>query len=129
MTQASQSSTKRNALVLQLIPIGFFFAGQIIANVIQLPSVGSLAITAGAIITVFFLLGMLGELKRKTNDAGFTPWFVLIPCFNLYFLALKVPEQVTKAKQTAGSQLPTRSALLYLLLPIYALASDLNDLP
>ncbi len=128
MTQTSSGSPKRNALVLQLIPIGFFFAGQVIANVFQ-SSAGSLAIVAGAIITVFFLLGMLGEVKRKTNDAGFTPWFVLIPCFNLYFLALKVPEQVTKAKQMANVQLPARSALLYVLLPIYALASDLNDLP
>lgn len=123
------AGAKRNALVLQLIPIGFFLAGQILANVLGLAQVGQLAIVAGFILQLFLLLGMLNEVKQKTNDAEFSPWHVFIPCFNIYFLAMKVPPQVTKAKQMANVSSPTRSIVLYLLLPIYALASDLNDLP
>ncbi len=123
------TATKRNALVLQLIPIGFFIAGQVVANVLSLIQVGQLAIVAGILLQSFFLLGMVAELKQKANDTELTPWHVFVPCLNLYVLALKVPPVVTKAKQMANVSVPTRSLALYVLLPVYALASDLNDLP
>jgi hypothetical protein len=39
-----------------------------------------------------------------------------------------VPQQMTKAKQMARSQRPTRGFIVYFLIFLYALAADLNDL-
>ena len=71
---------------------------------------------------------MLKELKNATNDSTFQPWFILIPCLNYYFMWIKVPQQVTKAKQMARSQRPTRAFIVYFFFFLYALAADLNDL-
>ncbi len=71
--------------------------------------------------------GMIKELKDFTQDPGFMMWGWLIPCFNMYWMLLLLPAQVTKAKQMAGSQKPARSILLYWLIGPYALAADLNE--
>jgi len=71
---------------------------------------------------------MLNELQAYTRDENFKPWYMFIPMLNLYFLLVKVPEQVTKAKQMAGSRNPQASSIvLYLFLSYYALAKDLNE--
>ena len=74
------------------------------------------------------LWSMLSELKEYTRDESFAPWQVLIPVLNIYFLFIKVPEQVNKAKQMAGSRNPQNAGiLLYILIPYFALAKDLNE--
>ena len=59
---------------------------------------------------------------------GVTPWWVAVPLLNLYFLFLKVPEAMTKAKAAAGAKNPTKAGWMYLFFSPYALAADLNDL-
>jgi hypothetical protein len=72
---------------------------------------------------------MLNELQQYTRDDEFKPWYMFIPLLNYYFLWIKVPEQVTKAKQMAGSRNPQASGIiLYILLGPYALAKDLNEI-
>ena len=71
---------------------------------------------------------MLNELQQFTRDDEFKPWYMFIPVLSIYFLWIKVPEQVTKAKQMAGSRNPmAQGIVLYIFLPYYALAKDLNE--
>lgn len=71
---------------------------------------------------------MLNELQAYTRDENFKPWYMFIPLLNLYFLLIKVPEQVTKAKQMAGSRNPQAAGIvLYFFISYYALAKDLNE--
>ncbi len=71
--------------------------------------------------------GMVKELKDYTQDPNFFVFGWLIPCYNIIWILLKLPEQVTKAKQMAGAQRPAKSFFLYWLVPGWALASDLNE--
>lgn len=122
----------RNPLMTLLVPYGLIVLGNILAGVLgaiepSLAIVGSLVNLAGAVLYLVYAWGMLNELKRASNDPSFAPWMMLIPCFNIYFLAIKVPEQMTKAKQMARAQTPTRGIVLYFFLFLYACAADLND--
>ncbi|AKT39894.1 uncharacterized protein CMC5_040450 [Chondromyces crocatus] len=71
---------------------------------------------------------MLNELQQYTRDEEFKPWYMFVPLLNYYFLWVKVPEQVTRAKQMAGSRNPQAAGIvLYIFLPMYVLAKDLNE--
>ncbi len=71
---------------------------------------------------------MLNELQAYTNDQEFKPFFMFVPVLGIYFLLIKVPEQITKAKQMAGSRNPQASGIvLYFFIPQYAMAKDLNE--
>ena len=71
---------------------------------------------------------MLNELQAYTRDDEFKPWYMFIPLLNYYFLWIKVPEQVAKAKQMAGSRnAQARGIIWYIFLAPYALAQDLNE--
>lgn len=77
---------------------------------------------------IYALWTMLNELQAYTRDDDFKPWYMFIPLLNYYFLWIKVPEQVAKAKQMAGSRnAQARGIVLYIFLPAYALAADLNE--
>ncbi len=122
----------RNPVMTIALPYGLMVGGNIIGSILgsiepMLAMVGSLFSLAGLVIFLVYTFGMLGELKRVTQNQGFQPWFILIPCFNYYFMWIKVPEEVTRAKQIARSQVPTRSIVVYVFLFLYALAADLND--
>ena len=56
------------------------------------------------------------------------PWMVAVPLLNLWFLFMKVPEAMSKAKLAAGNKTPTKAGWMYLLFSPYALSADLNDL-
>ena len=123
----------RNPLMTLLVPYGVIFGGQILGSILgaiepALALVGSLVVLGGSILLLVYFFSMLGELKNVTQNQDFHPWFVLIPCLNYYFLWIKVPEEVTKAKQMVRSSMPTRSILLYIFIAPYALAADLNDI-
>ncbi|KYF65969.1 hypothetical protein BE15_03665 [Sorangium cellulosum] len=80
------------------------------------------------VYAIWQLWAMLNELQQATKDPEFKPWYVFIPLLNYYFLWVKVPEQVTRAKQMAGSRNPQAEGIvLYIFLPLYALAKDLNE--
>jgi hypothetical protein len=77
---------------------------------------------------IYQLWTMLNELQQYTKDENFKPFYMFIPVLGLYFMLIKVPEQVTKAKQMAGSRNPQAAGLvMYLFLIYYALAKDLNE--
>jgi hypothetical protein len=46
---------------------------------------------------------MLTELQAYTRDEEFKPWYMFIPLLNYYFLWIKVPEQITRAKPDSAS--------------------------
>ena len=71
--------------------------------------------------------GMLGELKafRQKDDINIIMFF--IPILNLLEL-MKLSEKVSEAKRLAGCANPeAASPILYLLLGIYFLPVDLNE--
>ena len=71
---------------------------------------------------------MLNELQQYTKDENFKPFYMFIPLLGLYFMLIKVPEQVAKAKQMAGSRNPLpANIVMYIFLSYYALAKDLNE--
>jgi len=77
---------------------------------------------------LFQMWTMLNELQQYTRDEEFKPFYMFIPLLSLYFLWIKVPEQVAKAKQMAGSRNPQPQGIaLYILIAPYALATDLNQ--
>ncbi len=54
---------------------------------------------------------------------------MFIPLLGIYFMVVKVPEQVARAKQMAGSRNPQPGNIaLYILIPQFALAKDLNEI-
>ena len=76
---------------------------------------------------IFQLWTMLNELQQYTKDENFKPFYMFIPLLGLYFMLIKVPEQVAKAKQMAGSRNPPASIVMYIFVSYYALAKDLNE--
>jgi len=76
---------------------------------------------------ILYLLNLM-ELQKFTQDPNFSWWMVLVPCYGFYYGLTAVPAQVEKAKQMAGVNAPRQSTILYLIVPSYALAVDLNDI-
>ena len=72
------------------------------------------------------LIQMLGELKafRQKDDINIIMFF--IPILNLLEM-MKLSDKVAEAKRMAGSNKPAASGILYILLGIYFLPTDLND--
>ena len=71
---------------------------------------------------------MLNELQQYTNDQEFKPFWMFIPFLNYYFLWVKVPEQVGKAKKMAGSRNPAPgNIIMYMFFILYQLPKDLNE--
>jgi hypothetical protein len=72
---------------------------------------------------------MLNELQQYTRDEEFKPFYMFIPVLGIYFMLIKVPEQVARAKQMAGSRNPQAAGIvLYFFIPQFALAKDLNEI-
>ena len=77
---------------------------------------------------IYAMWTMLNELQAYTEDQEFQPWMMFVPLLGIYFLLVKVPEQMAKAKQMAGSRNSAPAGIvLYFLVPGYALAKDLNE--
>jgi hypothetical protein len=125
----------RNALMTMLIPIGIMVVGGILGTILGmiasfLSLVGTLVILVGAVLAAINAVSMVRELQNYTQDQQFVWWWLFIPCLGMYFALIKVPEQVTKAKEKAGivQSKPVRGLVLYIFLWPFALASDLNDI-
>ncbi len=111
--------------------IGGSILGTILGMIVgPLVYVGSLITLAGMVLGLINSVSMVRELQNYTQDTQFVWWWLFIPCLGIYFAMIKVPEQVTKAKEKAGiaQSKPTRTIVFYLFLWMYALASDLNDI-
>jgi hypothetical protein len=117
----------RNPILTLALPYGLIVVGSVLSGIIGLLGLIS---TAGAILYLVYAVSMVRELQNYTQDDQFVWWWLFIPCLGIYFMLMKVPEQVTKAKTKAGivQAKPTRGLVLYLFLWPFALASDLNDI-
>lgn len=128
---AALRPTKRNPMMILAITYGGLFAASLVGQVLaSATGVGLLAtaLTGGAAgVFIVVMMTMVGELKRF-NGSDIAPWMVAIPLLNLWFLYVKVPEEMAQARQKAGLQGPPKPAWMYLVLSPFALASDLNDL-
>ncbi len=125
----------RNPVMTLALPYGLIFGGAILGSILGmiagfLSLIGSLITLAGAALAVVYAVSMVRELQNYTQDEQFVWWWLFIPCLGTYFALIKVPEQVTKAKQKAGiaQAKPTRGIVNYIFLWLHALASDLNDI-
>jgi len=128
----------RNPVMILILTYGLILGGYIISmllgmvlnySLMWLAMLGQLITLVGVVLFLYFVIMMLLDLKRVTNDESFMWWLVFIPCANYYLLWWLAPQQVSKAKQMAG--LPDTSArniVLYIFLTPFALAADLNDL-
>ena len=77
---------------------------------------------------LFQLMGMMQELRNYLKKDEIVPWHVLVPYWNLYVIVVKLPKWVAEAKQRAGSTNPNAMGfVMYLFIPYYALAADLNE--
>jgi hypothetical protein len=131
---ANARPTKRNPIM----PLVMAWGGAVVAIVLGSVLAWIIGVAVIANLFSFSLVGMLSvgfimfrlssELKNFTNSPDFAPWMAFVPCLNIYFFVVKVPAEMTKAKQMAGVQNPTKSVVLYLFLSPFALASDLNDI-
>lgn len=128
---AASRPTKRNPMMILGITYGALFAASLVGQVLaSATGVGLLATacSAGAYgLFIVIMMSMVGELKRF-NGSDIAPWMVAIPLLNLWFLYVKVPEEMARARQKAGVQGPPKPAWMYVVLSPFALASDLNDL-
>jgi hypothetical protein len=126
--------TRRNALMTWLLPMGVYVGGMILSAVLSailgsaVGAVGSLIALGGIVWYLLFTIQMVNELKTVTGNASFAWWPILVPLYNLYWLLVLLPQEVTKAKQMRGVQTPTRNVVLYFFIGNFALASDLNDI-
>jgi hypothetical protein len=132
----------RNALMTMLMPllivvasIAVSIVATIIAVAAETPIIGSLGgllalvgFIAGGVIGLLSVIRMLGEVNSVTRSNAVPWWMLLIPIYGYYVAWVLVPAEVTKAKQMAGVQAPTRNIVVYIFLFLYALASDLNDI-
>ena len=131
----------RNALMTFLMPLILVFVGQILSGVfvtlavsLEVPALaylsylGSLLALAGSVIGFISAIKMMGELNGVTKSGAVAWWQLLIPFYNYYVMWILVPAEMTKAKQMAGVQQPTRGFVVYFFLWLYAFAADLNDI-
>jgi hypothetical protein len=85
------------------------------------------SVTCGA-YGIYAMWTMLNELKNYTKTPDFNPIHIFIPILQLIFLFTKLPPEVKKAKQMAGSRNPEPQGIIfYLFFAPYALAKDLNE--
>lgn len=97
------------------------------------PALGFLSYLAvvGVGLSSWWVARMVGELAVASGDAEVNPLmvWVALACgpFALYYYLLRLPQQVTEAKRRVGLS-AARPGYMYLLLPVYSLAADLNEL-
>jgi hypothetical protein len=116
-----------------LLPLGVMVAGMVLSQVLVriLPILGlaGLAIElVGGLWMLALTITMALEVKWVTQNQAFVWWPLLVPFYNIYWLCVLLPAEVTRAKQRLGVRQPTRPVVLYFFLSLYALASDVNDL-
>jgi hypothetical protein len=132
---AGAGPTKRNPLMMFLMPFGVVVFGNIVANILfritpGLAQIGSLISLGGIIWYVLLASQMIKELKAVTGNASLPWWPLIVPFYNFYWQLVPLRQEVIKAKQMRGVQAPVRGAVLYFFpyLVNLALAADLNDL-
>jgi len=127
--------TRRNPIMTQLLPLAVMIGGSIVSGILvtvtevgALSLIGLLAYLAGAVLGVMSYMKMTNELKSVTQNQGFAWWPIFIPIYQIYWMWILLPQEITKAKQMLGVQQPTRGIVVYIFFNLYAYAADLNDM-
>jgi hypothetical protein len=127
--------TRRNPLVTLLMPFAVILGGMFLSALVGLalsPGLGwlfgLLFVLAGSAWYVLLGVQMVGELRSVTRSEELVWWPLVVPFYQLYFLAFVVPAQVVRAKEILGVRSPAQHVLLYVFFWPFALASDLNDM-
>jgi hypothetical protein len=125
--------TKRNALMTWLLPASVIFGGVVLSILLGfisagLSGIGSLVVLGGTAWSLLLAIKMVSELQTVTKSEALAWWPILVPFYNMYFMWLVVPQEVTKAKQMLGAGEPAQPLVLYVFLWHFALATDLNGL-
>jgi hypothetical protein len=130
LVTAGTGPRRRNALMTFLMPLVVIVAGIVASAVLAtvlppLAPLGGVIELVGSVWSLVLAIAMANEIKSVTRNDAFAWWLVLIPIYGLW---IRVPQEVARAKQILGVQQPPRSIVLYIFLPLFALASDVNDL-
>ncbi len=134
-TSAALTTTsipKRNPAVLLAIGWGAPYVGgpvigTILAGITGIGLFSTILWLAGSVIAGHFLKKMVDELKAVTGDTKINSVLMYVPVYNqvLCFLAAHELMEQARAARVPGS--PAKPKWMYLILPWYALAADLND--
>jgi hypothetical protein len=125
--------TRRNAVLTLVLPLAVMFGGVIISIILAFlsPALGSLAaffVLGGWVWYLLLAMQMIRELRSVTRSEELAWWPLIVPLYNIYFMWLLVPQEVTKAKQMLGVRQAPQPLLFYIFLWPFALATDLNDM-
>lgn len=118
----------------QVIPLAIYMGGFIVASVLaaaitpELAMLSLLTSVAAAVMGILAFKNMTTELKSVTQNQAFAWWPIFIPFYNLYWILILLPQEITRAKQMMGIQQPTRGIVVYFFFSLYAFAADLNDM-
>lgn len=131
LAMTSPSVQKRNPIVMLAIgwgaPIGGnILGGSVLAMATGIGLFGPLLWLAGAIVAGHFLKKMVEEAKAVSQDAAINPTLFYIPGVNQILSFLNVHGAVERARQQRGLG-AAKPKWMYLVIPWFALASDLND--
>ena len=121
--------TVRNALMTWLVPMLLFAAAPPLGNFLGQTAfrfAPTAAILAGTLLALAHIRKMVGELNAVTGNP-FVWWHCAIPFYGIYWAAVLLPAEVADAKQKAGKG-ARRGVVVYLFVPLYALAAELNDI-
>jgi hypothetical protein len=125
---------KRNPVMTLLIPYGAYVVAMVLSTALAgvLGGLASLLNLVGFIAYVVLagmsLNKMASELKGVTGDQEIAPWMMWVPGVNNIMCMIKVHPLMERARQQRGIQSPAKPNWLYLLFPLFAFPSDLNDL-
>jgi hypothetical protein len=129
----SQGIQKRNPTVMLAIGWGAPYVGgpvlgTILASITGFGLFATILWLAGSIVAGHLLKKMVEELKALTNDTSVNPVLMYVPGLNQIFCFLHVHGIMERARAQRGLRSPAKAKWMYLILPWYALAADLNDL-
>jgi hypothetical protein len=103
-----------------------------VLDIYAIAYVGQVVSLGCYIWSILLWMGMVKELNAVGGNLAWWPWAVywvpLVWFYTIYYLLLVVPKDVQRVKQQNGVQRPARNLILYWFFPLWALASDLNDM-
>jgi hypothetical protein len=99
---------RRNPLTTLLIPVGVIVGGAIVGTILTiilakialaLAPVGSLLTLllelGGCVLLLLSMMKMASEIKSVTRNEAFVWWHMLIPFYNIYWIWILLPQEVT----------------------------------
>lgn len=115
-------------MILSIVGI----AGNVISNigtqagVMALAGLGSLMGLASLGTWVIQIIQSL-NLGKYTQNSGFMWWLSIIPCVNIWFNLAPLREEMRKARQMSGLNPELKHWAVYLFLPAWGTAADMED--